>query len=50
MEKLKIGVVGLGGRGRGVMEQVLLNMEDVEIAAVCDVYEDSIQLAADIVK
>jgi predicted dehydrogenase len=36
---IKAGIVGLGGRGRSQMS-VLLDMEDVEIAAVCDVYED----------
>lgn len=50
MEKLKVGVVGLGGRGRGVMEQVLMKIEEVEIAAVCDVYEDRIEMAAATVK
>lgn len=41
---IRIGVVGLGGRGRSQMS-VLLDMEDVDIAAVCDVYEDRVQVA-----
>lgn len=39
MRKLGIGVVGLGGRGLSLLEE-LAKMEDVSIAAVCDEYED----------
>lgn len=35
MRKIRIGFVGLGGRGRGLLNMVL-DMEDVEVAAVCD--------------
>ena len=39
---LKAGVIGLGCRGISQMK-VLCGMADVEIAAVCDVYEDRVQ-------
>ena len=39
---VRIGIVGLGGRGRGQMD-TLLDMADVEVAAVCDVYEDRVR-------
>lgn len=39
---VRIGIVGLGGRGRGQMD-TLLGMEDVTVAAVCDVYEDRVR-------
>ncbi len=39
--KLRMGVVGLGGRGRGQMG-VLLDMDDVDIVAVCDLYADRV--------
>lgn len=42
MEKLKIGVIGLGGRGQS-MTRVLAHMKDVEILAVCDEYKDRAQ-------
>ena len=42
MEKLKVGVVGLGGRGYGMM-RLIASMEDIEIVAVCDKYEDRVQ-------
>ncbi|MCI5565117.1 MAG: Gfo/Idh/MocA family oxidoreductase [Clostridiales bacterium] len=39
---LKAGVIGLGGRGQDQL-YTLHNMKDVQIAAVCDVYEDRMQ-------
>ena len=42
MEKVRLGIVGLGNRGCGVLKAVLLTMDDVEIIGVCDVYEDRI--------
>ena len=38
-KQLKIGVVGLGNRGYDLLS-TLLPMEDVVIAAICDLYED----------
>lgn len=38
-------VVGLGGRGYGLIEWVLLKNEDIRITAVCDLYEDRIARA-----
>ncbi|MDD6877297.1 MAG: Gfo/Idh/MocA family oxidoreductase [Clostridiaceae bacterium] len=43
-EKIRVGYVGLGGRGQGQMG-LTLEMEDVEVVAVCDVYEDRVQEA-----
>ena len=40
VKKLRVGLIGLGARGSSLLESVLLPMEDVEITAVCDVYED----------
>lgn len=41
MEFVRIGLVGLGGRGNGVLRGVLLeNKEKVRVTAVCDLYED----------
>ncbi len=45
MEKqLKVGVIGLGGRGYGLLSTIL-EVKGVEIAAVCDKYEDRQQRA-----
>lgn len=45
---IKVGVVGLGGRGRGNIQRILM-IPDAEITAVCDVYEDRCDEAAKIV-
>ena len=45
MDKLKIGFIGYGRRGRGMLLTVA-KMPDVEVAAVCDLYEDRQQVAA----
>lgn len=46
---IRVGVVGLGGRGMGQMA-TLLDMEDVEVVAVCDLYEDRARAGYDLVK
>ena len=46
-KKIEIGLIGLGGRGQGLLEQVFIHHPDVEIAAVCDVYEYRCEQAAD---
>ena len=49
-EQLKIGVVGLGGRGTGLLEAVMIPMGDISIVGVCDKYEDRRTRAAQMVK
>lgn len=49
MDKLKIGIIGLGQRG-GTMTGTILACDDAEIVAVCDVYEDRRAEIADKVK
>ena len=47
MKNVRIGVIGLGQRGGGVLRDVLLqNKEKVLVTAVCDLYEDRVQDAA----
>ena len=46
VKKLKVGIIGLGGRGVGLMEGVLLKLNDIEVTAVCDLYEDRAQNGA----
>ena len=50
MEKVRVGVIGLGNRGKGLLKAILMNMPTVEVTAVCDLYEDRVQAGADIVK
>ena len=44
MNIVRTGIIGLGGRGMGLMDN-LLNMKDVTVTAVCDVYADRIEKA-----
>ena len=46
MEKVRMGVIGCGKRGFGLLKDILLNMDDVEVVAVCDLYEDRVERAA----
>lgn len=47
LNKIKIGVIGYGKRGSSITKNVLLELNDFEVVAVCDEYEDRTQLAAD---
>ena len=45
MEKLNLGFIGLGGRGRG-LANLVASMDDVHIPAVCDLHDDYLEQAA----
>lgn len=49
MRKLGIGFVGLGGRGRGLLNMAL-DMEDIEIRAVCDRIPERLDLGLEACK
>lgn len=42
MKKLKVGLIGLGHRGGMLLDAVLLKLPDIEVVAVCDLYEDRV--------
>ena len=44
MDKVRFGLIGHGCRGWGLLE-VLLSLDDVEVVAVCDKYEDRAESA-----
>ncbi|MBO5069379.1 MAG: Gfo/Idh/MocA family oxidoreductase [Roseburia sp.] len=44
-EKIKVGYIGLGGRGMSVLKLCFSDMQDVEIRALCDWEEDRVQQA-----
>ena len=50
MEKVKIAVIGLGQRGSTLIKQLFLGMDNCEIVAVCDVYQDRVDAMADAIK
>ena len=42
MKNVRVAFIGLGGRGKGLLRQILL-VDGVRITALCDVYEDRIK-------
>ena len=48
MEKIKVGVIGLGSRGQGLLRTMLV-CEECEITALCDVYRDRMEKGQKIV-
>lgn len=49
MKDIRIGFIGLGGRGYGLLELAVLPQKE-QVAAVCDVYEDRVQKGAELVE
>ena len=41
LEKIRVGIIGLGSRGKGAIKR-LVNIQDVEIAAVCDLRDEMV--------
>jgi len=50
VRKLRVGFIGLGGRGIGVVTDTFADMvkTDVDIAAICDRFEERVEKMADI--
>ena len=48
--ELHVGVVGLGGRGYGLIKDIMCGREGVHIEAVCDLYPDRVQQTIEAVK
>ena len=46
-KKLKIGVVGCGGRGTGAAIQAIASDRDVRLVAIADVFKDQAQSCLD---
>ena len=50
MEKIRMGVIGLGKRGYCNLSHYLSKYSDVEVRALCDVYDDRLEKAAENVR
>lgn len=50
MNQLRIGMIGLGQRGFGLLQNVIINMQNVSVTAVCDTLVDRMEEAADFIK
>ena len=49
-ETINLAVIGLGGRGKGHINDCFAHMDDVNIVGVCDLYDDRAEEAADLVE
>lgn len=51
MKKVKLGIIGLGGRGTCMLENPIMSMkkDDVDVIAVCDLLQDRADYAAKLV-
>lgn len=45
--RIKLAIAGLGGRGYGTLEYILDTFKEVDVIAVCDVYEDRVDRAVE---
>ena len=50
MNQVRTAAIGLGARGYSMLHALLLHMDNVRITAVCDLYEDRLNRAADAVE
>ena len=50
MKKVNVGFIGLGARGHDLLRDIVLEIEHVDVVAVCDGYEDRARVGAEIVK
>ena len=50
MEKLRIGLIGVGNRGSSLLRDALVPQENAVVTAVCDLYPDRVQDALDYLK
>ncbi len=48
-KKIKIGIIGLGCRGKGLLEHTLVHFDFLSVAALCDVREERIEAALAVV-
>lgn len=50
MNKINLGIIGLGNRGYGLLEYILLDMEEFNIVALTDIYPDRVERAQELCK
>ena len=50
IEKIKMGFIGLGGRGYALLEMVLEDFPQVEVVAACDSYQDRTDAACKLIE
>src|SRR5512136_1548967 len=48
-DRIRVGFVAIGGRGRNLLNEVL-KFDDVDVVAICDINADNARKAADMVE
>ena len=48
-EKIKIGYIGIGRRGKNILKNCLVHMKDIEFVAICDKSRDALELGRDLI-
>lgn len=48
--KIKMGFIGVGGRGFGMLERTLRKFPEVDVIAVCDTYADRVEECCKLIK
>ena len=46
-KKIRLGIIGCGNRGRGILTEAIAPVESIEITALCDILPDRVQMALD---
>lgn len=49
MKKLKLGIIGIGHRGFNMLRDNIINFDELEFTALCDLYEDRVEDAAKLI-
>ena len=49
-EKIKLGYIGVGRRGSGVLRECFSQMKDVEVKTICDLFPERVKLGQEIVQ
>ncbi len=49
-KNVRFAIIGLGGRGFGMLRDVILTFDDADVVAVCDFYDDRCERAVNCVK
>lgn len=50
MKKVRLGIIGLGHRGFSMLRDNLINFEELEFTAVCDLYPDRVEDATKFIR
>lgn len=50
MDKIRVGMIGLGQRGFSLLDDIILKNKKADVVAICDSYDDRVQKARESIK